>query len=209
MPAMLMLPACVHTSMGDDALAHPGNETGGTILGVRRGTEFIGVINIPAGSAARRTAVNYSPDTAWQQEIVDVVTQRLRHLAYIADWHIHPGSFDRPSSHDLRTARHIVSDIAWDSPAVVFPIGVREMGKVRFRAYLMKRETLEFEEIPIVVLQDHDPRVIAGLTGMDATIMEASDEAQAPHDTGGERRSRSSRSILRRIAAGLRNRSTR
>lgn len=208
MPAMLMLPACVYNSMGDDALAHPGNETGGTILGVRRGTEFIGAINIPAGSAARRTAVNYSPDTAWQQQIVDVITQRLRHLAYIADWHIHPGSFDRPSAHDLRTARHIVSDSTWDSPAVVFPIGVREMGKVRFRAYLMKRETLEFEEIPIVVLQDHDPRVITALTGMDATNLEAFNEIEAPHDTGGERRGRSSRSSLRRFTTGIRNRPT-
>ena len=209
MPAVLMLPACVYNGMGADALAHPGNETGGTILGLRRGIEFIGVINIPAGSAARRTAVNYSPDTVWQQAIVDVVTQRLRHLTYIVDWHIHPGSFDRPSAHDLRTARHIVSDSGWDSPAVVFPIGVREMGKVRFRAYLMQRETLEFEEIPIVVLDDHDPRIIAALTGMEATQMEASNEGQAAHDPGGERRSRGTRGNFRRIAAGIRNRPTR
>ena len=205
MPGVFMIPASTHRGMIEDALAHPDRETGGTILGVRRGVEFIGVINIPAGPAARRTLVRYSPDTEWQQAVVDVVTQRLRHLTYVSDWHMHPGGFDRPSVHDLRTAREIVTDEGWDSPAAVFPIGVREAGKVRFRAYLMQRETLEFREIPLLILDDHDPRLTAALTGMDAPTHEALHETSEANDAGRDARGDSPGGILNRIAASLRN----
>ena len=59
-----------------------------------------------------------------------MIKRRWPHLIYVSDWHIHPGSFDQPSSHDLDMSRCIVSDDEWDSPAVVFPIGVIEEGRV-------------------------------------------------------------------------------
>lgn len=209
MPGVFMLPASTYQGIEAEALAHRATETGGTILGMRRGLDFIGVINIPAGPDARRTSIHYSPDTDWQQAVVDVVTQQLRHLRYVSDWHTHPGSFDRPSAHDLSTARAIVTDESWNSPSAVFPIGVRDGDRVRFRAYLMRREVLEFTEIPLIVLDDHDPRVTAALTGMDATIQEAHHvEAEAPdarRDTGGG----PSGSLLRWFAERLRTRPSR
>lgn len=209
MLSTFVLPASTYRGMVADALAHPNTETGGTILGVRQGTDLVGVINVPAGPAARRTSVRYSPDTEWQQTVVDVVTQQLRHLVYVSDWHTHPGSFDRPSAHDLRTARTIVTGESWNAPSAVFPIGVRENGHVRFRAYLMRRETLTFCEIPLVIVDDHDPRVTAALTGMDAPIREAAHVASDVHDPHREPGGRRSGGVFRWFASSLRTRPAR
>lgn len=209
MSTTFVLPASTYRGMVTDALAHPSSETGGTILGVRQGVDLVGVLNVPAGPAARRTSVRYSPDTDWQQAVVDVVTQQLRHLTYVSDWHTHPGSFDRPSAHDLRTARTIVTDKTWNAPSAVFPIGVRENGSVRFRAYLMRRETLIFSEIPLVIVDDHDPRVTAALTGMDAPIREAAHVASEAHDARREPGGRRSGGILHWLASSIRTRPTR
>ena len=198
-----------YNGMVEDALKHRGLETGSTGLGVRRGNEIINVISVPAGPRARRARARYTPDTEWQEGVVHVIKQRLPHLAYVSDWHAHPGSFDEPSSIDRDTARRVVSEPEWDAPAVVFPIAVIEEGRVRFRAYLMTREVLEFEEIPFLVVPDNDPRMMAALTGMDAIPMEASNEGKEAHDAGGERRGSQSRGMLRCIAARLWNRPAR
>jgi len=209
MAGAYLVPASIYRGMEGQALAFPDTETGGTKLGVRQGDDFIDVFNIPAGPAARRSSVRYSPDTAWQQAVVDVLTQRLPHLIYISDWHTHPAHFDRPSQHDLRTAMAIVTDEVWNSPAAVFPIGVHDRGRVRFRAYLMRRETLTFSEIPLVVVDDHDPRVTAALTGMDATIRETAHVASEVHDARRDPGGRRSGGIFRWFASSLRTRPTR
>ncbi|MEQ1832474.1 MAG: Mov34/MPN/PAD-1 family protein [Candidatus Eisenbacteria bacterium] len=198
-----------YDGMVEEALAHRGMETGGTGLGVRRGNEIIKVFNVPAGPGARRARARYTPDTRWQEAVVRVIRQRLPQLTYVSDWHVHPDSFDEPSSIDRDTARRVVSETEWDAPAVVFPIAVIEEGRVRFRAYLMTREVLEFEEIPFLVVPDNDPRMMAALTGMDAIPMEASNEGREAHDPGGEQRGGESRGMLRRIAAHLWNRPAR
>ena len=203
MPRVLVLAQRAHRAMVADCLTHANTEIGGVLPGCTMGDALVVPFSIPAGPDAKCTAVRFSPDSGWQQVFLDFLFARFG-VDYLGDWHRHPGLFDQPSAHDLRMARHIVTDAAWNKPEAVFPIAVIEKGQVRMRAYLMRRDNLEFEEIPIQILPDTDPRMTAVLTGMDASKKEKLHaEAKTPA-VGREPRRNPARRVLRRIATGLR-----
>ncbi len=205
MPRRLVLAKSAYQTVVSDCLRHADTEIGGVLPGQRLGDEYVVPFSISAGPRAKKSAVRFSPDSDWQQVLLDYLYARFG-TDYVGDWHRHPGLHDQPSTHDLRTARRIVTDHCWNKSEALFPIAVIDNGTVRLRVYLMSRETLQFEEIPFEVVPDSDPRMMAVLTGMDAdtkketihadpTIVD-SRRLQGRHPT---------RRILRRVAAGLRH----
>jgi integrative and conjugative element protein (TIGR02256 family) len=187
-----------------DCLVHAATEIGGVLPGRTVGDAFVVPFSIPAGPRAKKSVVRFSPDSGWQQVFLDYLHARFG-TDYVGDWHRHPGLYDQPSAHDLRTARHIVTDPDWNKPEAVFPIAVIDSGVVRIRAYLMRREVLEFQEIPIEIVPDTDPRMTAVLTGMDAQKEEAAHAEAKARAIGRQPRRNPVRRVLRRMAAGLRH----
>ena len=202
MPRVLVLAERAHRAIVADCLAHAATEIGGVLPGRTVGDTFVVPFSIPAGPGAKKTPVRFSPDWCWQQVFVDFLFARFR-VDYLGDWHRHPGLFDRPSAHDLRTARHIVTHPGWDVRQALFPIAVIDGAEVRIRAYLMRRETLEFEEIPIEIVSDTDPRMTAVLTGMEAPSQKETLHA-TERPAGRGRRGAAVCSLLRRFATHLR-----
>jgi integrative and conjugative element protein (TIGR02256 family) len=194
---VLVLPKRVYQAIERDCLGNMATEIGGVLQGRLIRNEFIVPFSLPAGPCSTKTPVHFSPDTAWQQVLLDFLHTRFG-VDYVGDWHRHPGSFDRPSGHDLRTARQIVS--TWKCSMALFPIAVVDGAGVRLRAFLMRRETLWFEEVPLEVVADNDPRVIAVLTG---NHVEGGQRAQA-NSSRRESGSHREGGIFRRAAARLR-----
>lgn len=205
MSRRLVLAKSAYQAVVSDCLRHSDTEIGGVLPGRPVGGEFVVPFSISAGPRAIKSAVRFSPDSRWQQTILDYLHARFG-TDYIGDWHRHPGLFDQPSRHDLRTARHIVTDPIWNKAEALFPIAVIDDGTVRLRAYLIRRETLQFEEIPLEVVPDSDSRMIAVLTGMDADTMKETIHADtAILDSRRLQGRHPARRLLRRLAAGLRH----
>ena len=172
MTTRLLLSKRALASIEMDVLAHPLTETGGLLPCRLMGTSMVVPFTIPGGPAATRSPSRYSPDTAWQQLLLDFAFDQFA-VDFGGAWHKHPGLFDQPSAYDVKTARHIVTDPTWDKASAVFPIAVVDAGRVRLRAYLMQRTTQTFEEIAIEVIPDSDPRVLEILGGPRAEREEA------------------------------------
>lgn len=164
MTTRLVLSKRAHAAIEADVLAHPSTETGGLLPCRMRGDAMVVPFAIPGGPKATRTPSRFSPDTNWQQLLLDFAFDVFA-VDFGGAWHKHPGLFDRPSAFDLMTARHIVTDPTWDKQFAVFPIAVVDGGQVRLRAYLMQRSTQAFEEIAIEVTPDADARVVEILNG--------------------------------------------
>ena len=195
-----------HRSFTDEVLAGPDRECGRGIFGRRIENDFVAAFLIPAGPGAHQTRVRFSPDTNWQQIHADQLHARVC-AVYLGDVHSHPGLFDMPSAHDVRTAREIVSSADWDTPEAVYPIAVIDGGAVRIRAFLMTRATQAFDEIPLLIIPDSHPLMTAVLTGTDALRLEV---PRAPEDTPRRAARRAApRRIIRGAAAALRRLSSR
>lgn len=186
-----------------ECLTHADTETGGALPGRAIDDAIVIPFTIAAGPNALRAVARFSPDSAWQQTVLDYLYARFG-VDYQGDWHRHPGRFDRPSDHDLATARRIVTDPSWNKASAVFPIAVIDGGHVRMRAYLMRRETEEFEEIPINIVPDTHPLMRAVLTGMEAEEKEESHVGPSTVVARGNPRRHAARRLLRQAAAGLR-----
>jgi integrative and conjugative element protein (TIGR02256 family) len=202
MPRALILAQRDYRSLELECLANTDTEIGRALVGKRLNDVFVVPFMIPAGPRAKRTSVRFSPDYAWQQVILDLIHKRFG-LDYVGDIHTHPGLFDRPSEHDLRTARHIVTDRKWNKSEALFPIAVIDGSEVRVRAYLMRRETQQFEEVPIEIVPDTDPRMMAVLFGQDGDTTKEVSLAKKDRP-GSQPGCRRIRRVLRRAAAGLR-----
>lgn len=201
MPSIMLLAKSAYRAIESDCLVHGPNESGGVLPGRKMGEEFIVPFSIGAGPRAARTPVHFSPDSSRQQVVLDFLFERFA-VDYLGDWHRHPGAYDQPSEHDVRTARRIVTDPAWGKEEALFPIATIAGSRVQLRAYLMCRSTLEFEEIELEVIADKDPRMLAVLFGTETPGKENSHEQQDGLDRppGNRRISR----VLRRAAASLR-----
>lgn len=143
-----------------DVLAHPGVETGGLLPCRVIGDAMVVPFTIAGGPKAVRAPSRFSPDTGWQQQLLDFSFEAFT-LDFGGAWHRHPGHFDVPSGVDLRTARHIVTDPEWNVEQAVFPIAIVRDGRVSVRAFFMHRDSREFREIPIERTPNNDPRVLA------------------------------------------------
>lgn len=150
-----------------DVLRHPGVETGGLLPARVIGDAMVAPFTISGGPKAKRAPARFSPDVDWQQSLLDHAFENFG-LVFGGAWHRHPAHFDAPSAVDHATARHIVTDPAWDLIQAVFPIAIVRDGEVHVRAYLMHRDAPEFLEIPFEVVPDDDPRVLEVLGGPEA-----------------------------------------
>lgn len=162
MSRSMIIAARAYSMVEQDCIEYPLVETGGLLIGAPLRNNIVVPFVVPAGEHARRSPSGFAPDSPWQQRYLDYLFQRF-HVDYCGDYHKHPAHFDHPSQHDWRTARHIVTDPAWGKREALFPIVVVRDGRVCLRAYLMRRATCEFEEIPIEIVPDTDRRIRAVL----------------------------------------------
>lgn len=101
----------IAASLLREAGEHAPLETGGVLLGWRS-AEHICVTNvIGPGPSALRDKTSFVPDAEWQSEqIARLYSDSGRRLAYLGDWHTHPGASPTPSARDRQTlctiARH-------------------------------------------------------------------------------------------------------
>jgi len=157
--------------MRSSILAFPGVETGGLLPGREIGDALVAPYTIAGGPNAVRARARFSPDTEWQQMLLDHAFENFG-CTFVGAWHRHPNHFDSPSAVDHATARHIVTDTEWDLTQAVFPIAIVRDGEVRVRAYLMHREAHDFREIPFEIVPDDDPLILQVLGGPTAKAKE-------------------------------------
>lgn len=85
-------------------------ETGGVLLGRNDGANVEVTHVVGPGPLARHSRTAFEPDYEWQEaRIADFYRAADRRLAYLGDWHTHPGGTTRPSRRDERTLRTIAS----------------------------------------------------------------------------------------------------
>lgn len=79
-------------------------ETGGVLLGWRS-PGHVCVTNIVGPEpTAHHTETSFVPDAVWQAEqIGQLYAASGRRLAYLGDWHTHPGAAPVPSPRDIQT----------------------------------------------------------------------------------------------------------
>ncbi|MDM7913880.1 MAG: Mov34/MPN/PAD-1 family protein [Candidatus Eisenbacteria bacterium] len=158
MKCSLVLSERAYSMVRADCLKHAQTETGGLLLGRKLGADFVVPFTVSAGPEADRSLAGFAPDSGFQQAHLDFLFTRFA-VDYLGDWHRHPGRYDRPSAHDRKTARHIVTDPEWSKPEAVFPIAIIRGDVVTVRAYLMRRDQEDFEELPLEVVPDKDRRI--------------------------------------------------
>ena len=111
------------------------NETGGLLLGKKIKTNNKYVISIQKATGPGLNAdvgtYHFSPDIKhYKNEMRSELY--MNGLIYIGEWHKHPGSFDRPSSTDLKTMRKITSDRTnKDMIVVIATIGDQSTNNVK------------------------------------------------------------------------------
>jgi integrative and conjugative element protein (TIGR02256 family) len=154
-----------------EVLAHPEVETGGLLPARVIGDALIVPFTIAAGPKAMRARARFSPDTAWQQLLLDHAFDNFA-CTFGGAWHRHPGHFSVPSHIDHKTARHIVTDAEWDTEQAVFPIAIVRDQRVCLRAFLMHRDAPDFVEVPIEIVPNNNPLVLEALGGAAVTTKE-------------------------------------
>ncbi len=165
MRQVLVLSERAYEQMTEDCLRYPDTETGGILVGRYVAGEMIVPFAVPAGTGAERSAGGFAPDSSFQQPLLDFLFERFQGVNYQGDYHKHPGAFDRPSLHDLVTARRIVTDPNWNTAAACFPILTCHKGQVKMRSYLMTREAPQFDELDTEIVADADSRIQAVMLG--------------------------------------------
>lgn len=93
----------------DEAAAKATDETGGILLGYAvddraQAPVFVVTHVLGPGPNAVHKPASFVPDAAWQEmELARAYADSGRTLAYLGDWHTHPGGSPRPSSQDVST----------------------------------------------------------------------------------------------------------
>lgn len=83
-------------------------ETGGVLLGIVDDEHLWIEAIVGAGPAARHGRTWFVPDAAFQQDrIAELYQASGRRIAYLGDWHTHPGASAALSWRDRRTLRTI------------------------------------------------------------------------------------------------------
>jgi integrative and conjugative element protein (TIGR02256 family) len=106
-----------------EADAHARLETGGVLLGVTAAGDLWIEAVIGPGPAARHGQTWFVPDAAYQQErVAELYEASGRRVAYLGDWHTHPGATPALSWRDCRTLRRISRTAAARQPHPVMLI---------------------------------------------------------------------------------------
>ena len=98
--------------MRDEADDHHPNETGGILLGywAREGEAVVTSVVGP-GPRATHGPYGFGPDNEYQErELAVAYAESDGRIAYLGDWHTHPGSVAEPSGKDRGTIRRIARE---------------------------------------------------------------------------------------------------
>jgi integrative and conjugative element protein (TIGR02256 family) len=97
--------------MAEEAEGHRPNETGGILLGHRKGLDIVVRDVVGAGPAAVRTATGMRPDRDYQvRAIREAFAASDGAVTYLGDWHSHPEGNTALSHRDRRTLRNIARE---------------------------------------------------------------------------------------------------
>jgi integrative and conjugative element protein (TIGR02256 family) len=106
----LWLPSALLETIAAEARRTEPLESGGVLLGWhdQENLEVVVVSVVGPGPGATHRRTRFSPDSDWQREqIAKAYEASGRTVAYLGDWHSHPGGSDAPSRRDERTTRRI------------------------------------------------------------------------------------------------------
>jgi integrative and conjugative element protein (TIGR02256 family) len=119
------VPQWLINEMVREADARAPLETGGVLLGVADAANVWIDTIVGPGPSAQHTRTSFIPDADYQSEkVADAYRASGRRLAYLGDWHTHPGGSPRISWRDRRTLRLISHDTAArQSHPIMFILG--------------------------------------------------------------------------------------
>ena len=197
MPYECLIAQRAYAMIVGDCRSDPEVETGGALLGVVDSSSVQVLFSVSAGPKAHRSRTGFRPNSTWQQRYLDYLFARFG-TNYIGDWHKHPAHVPTPSTTDLAAARTVVTSSARNTPQAVFPIATLDRGVVSLRAFRISRTSQQFDEVPITIVPDSDPRLIAVLTGNTT----GKEEGHDAHHHGAGRRPGST--LLKRLARRFR-----
>jgi integrative and conjugative element protein (TIGR02256 family) len=121
--ARLFLPRALLVQMEAEARSHAPNETGGVMLGTAIDSAVWVEAVIGPGPRAVHRRASFTPDWEDQQrEIATAYEQSGRRLAYLGDWHTHPGGGAHLSPTDTRTLRSIARHCAARQPNPIMAV---------------------------------------------------------------------------------------
>jgi integrative and conjugative element protein (TIGR02256 family) len=133
----LEIPPELESEILVQAGGHAPLETGGVLLGTRdrrARRAFVSEL-VDAGPRAQRESHRFTPDGPWQRaRIAERYEASGRVLAYIGDWHSHPGG-NGPSPLDRSTARRIADTPRALCAHPIFLIATRVKAGWELRAY--------------------------------------------------------------------------
>lgn len=129
--------------MLDEAARQGRLETGGVLLGWRHRDAVVVTHTLGPGPRASHEQRAFSPDNAWQAaEIAHLYEESGRTLAYLGDWHTHPGGVARPSRRDETTLARIAStpDARCDDPVMmILGSDAPQVAEWNLRAFVLTR----------------------------------------------------------------------
>lgn len=123
LPERLYLPAEIRSEMVKQAREHAPNETGGILIGRRRG-EVVEVLAISdAGPKAVSRPARFERDGEYCQRYLERTVAELGEgIDYVGEWHSHPGSSATPSTRDTASFTEIAEDPDYLTTAPVLVI---------------------------------------------------------------------------------------
>lgn len=109
----VVLPKSALEAVFDECDRYDADETGGRVLGTyeqRGGKLFINVSGIiEPGPGARRTAVSFFQDGAYQEKVFREIEEREPSIEHLGNWHTHHvNGYPNLSGGDIETYRRIV-----------------------------------------------------------------------------------------------------
>lgn len=155
---LLLIAESALRSIKQEALRFPSVETGGILIGKDLGQQdgvrkvLLAAATGP-GPGSYHQAAEFSPNTAYQQEILDWFLARPD-TKYLGSWHKHPARLVRPSSGDLRQAKEILADPDYGVTELIVPIVTVSQGKVSVIPYYLTRGMTHFAELDWELVPD-------------------------------------------------------
>lgn len=141
-----------------EARRWPLRETGGALLGRRKGELTVVETVLGPGPGASHGYSHFEPDGAWQQVQGErIYAQSGRTVAYLGDWHTHPRGGPYPSGQDRHTARMIARDVAFRAPWPLYAIAAKRWYQLREPGWTLRMLELregELVEVELLTLED-------------------------------------------------------
>jgi len=127
-------------------------ETGGVLMGSWDDHRTIVVTDVigPGPNAIHGPHV-FDPDQRWQeQRVADVWRLRAGKVAYLGDWHTHPGRSVKPSRLDLEAAATIGGSPEACAPRpILMIVGLGPNGSVELGAFVLAKRRLRRTRVEI------------------------------------------------------------